>query len=433
MIDARIEHAVIAYEEACHASTHALCEGAMTCQEGLRALGEIWHSQQLSMAFDANRDAVARRGEMPGHDWPTPTLMRVVHDAILAQPTIRGHHRATVITMGLARLAERGVPADCIVRSCAGPALLRRIIVTVSGVWAATKNGAIDHREVPELEDWFRLLEGCPGISSLENPDVVLVSTRALSGSVRQAAEDWLATASITHIIGWRIEGCLHVTPEDDDLTLPCGSSGTRWVYDRFTKTYLSDWNPESLDWEAAFISHPSEVAAAVGIRQTMLNERRVAEEALAKARLNVLLGTSSSVMVDGMTVSEVFETVLSLLESGNLTAARDFARRAFQARPGVEALRLAYGFCLVPVQPNEAESILQPLPEDGSYCTVLRLNRAAIALMREDVSAARSLAERSLDADDEPPAWLWDPVSLPRAPQVIYCTPREWLERLTS
>jgi len=138
-------------------------------------------------------------------------------------------------------------------RTCLGPALVRRIIVQISAFWTLAREGKADRSRLRTLEAWFVLLDNEPQLAtqnSVPMPDVVVA---ALHGQTGKVAKEWVAHAAVTHLIGWRLDNYLRADVSDDDVILVAGSDSTRWVFDRFTETYLDEWRRTSLEWELVF------------------------------------------------------------------------------------------------------------------------------------------------------------------------------------
>lgn len=368
---------------------------------------------------------------MPAQDWPTTTLIAFVHQQLLAQPNVRGYWRATVITTALSRLAERGVPADCLIRTCIGPALVRRILLTTSSLWFAFRSGDQKREDIPELEGWFELLDR--EFADLDDQATWnYVATISMKGVTRESADAWIADASITHILSWRRDDYLRVSPSPDSLVLACGTSGTRWIYERSVLTYSAEWHPDSRAWEAAYLGDATAVAELVGLPVSLLAERTVTHDSLFKAQLEVVSGAAEGLVAD-MNAAEVLETVVSFVESQMLPAALDLAKRAHRAWPSDEHFQLVYAFCLIPFDISEAERILDGFADNFANSTVAQLDRATVKLMRGYVAEAIQIAEDIEEDERDEPAWLWEPESLRGEPRVMYGSAREWVARLRS
>lgn len=435
MIDQRIEAAILHFENLCFHSDHGLCGDSRVCTSALTAIGEAKSSKERAARFDVGREVLARGDEMPDQTWPTTTLLAFVHRHLLNQPNVRGLWRATAITTALARLAERGIPADCVVRTCIGPTLLRRILMTTSATWLATRAGDIPRDRIPELEGWFQLFDDNFGEID-GSADHTYISTLAMKGAIRATADTWLADASITHIVGWRLDGYLHVDPVPASLELPCGLSGTRWIYERSVLTYPAEWHPDSRVWESAYTADAQTVTEFIGLPRSILAERTVTPEALARAQLEVVSGRTKP-LIEDMIMEEIIETIVSMMETGMFAAARDLARRANEKRPNDPHIQLVYAFCTIPFDCDEAEGLLISLSQlpNNALLPVVQLDLAAVALMQGRQAAALEIAASIARDQAEAPqcAWLWEPGSLPHEPRIMYGSAEDWLNRLRT
>lgn len=427
-----VRDALLQYEEACQGSGHRLCRGQMTCARGLDAIGEWQREQRAATHFDVGRELLERRGEMPSHQWPTSILLAYVADQLKRQPNLDPLWRATSITTALARLGERGLPADCMVRTCMGPELLRHIILVSANVWCDIAEGSISRAEVPELEGWLQAVDGDPAISGSWTGDRGWVITRSLQGAPRERGEGWMKDAALTHLLAWRLDDYTKTEVGAEDVVLPCGAVGARWIYERFTKTYADDWSEASRSWEAAFRTDPGAVARCTGVPEEVLQERVVTEEQLNRSILRSVTRTSTTARVDGLSVEEVVEIALVQLEEGFHKGARQLADKASRQVPQHGYLRLLRAFSHLPIEPSVSRDVWQrtlALGEvDGDESHILRADIAASHLMEGSFSLAIEEVSKIPRNGTKAKAWLWDPVSLPDEPRVCHSALEVWL-----
>lgn len=427
MLAPEAAEALILFEQVCHDSGHELCRGSLACERGLKSLASSL--EHPSEDYDCGREILQIKDALPAHDWSTPTLIGYTRHHLLQQPNVRGYWRATAITTALARLAERGLPADFLVRHCMGPALLKRILVTTSMLLVGIHRGECQRSQVRELEDWFALLETDPAFQS-STPSADACAQSALTGHIRDRAEDWLATAAIAHLIGWRLEGCLKVDVDPECLTIPAGSSAARWVYERSTETYVESWHEESRAWETLWITEPSQVLQTAGVPEILLTGRALRLNDLTRAAARIALDRHTRVRVDEMEKDEVLETIIGMLQAGALRPAMDLARRASRKYPADVEFVLAHAFCCIPLAPAKALRILAGL---GDSKVVVAIDRACVTLMEGGRVDPHSLAAQFTAQQVEEKAWLWIPSSLPHDPLLKYTTISAWLGELSE
>lgn len=152
----------------CGDNGHAYCDNTMSCS----ALHEAWHDDyeaELAAAkYDIHTVSARFQYEMPDDSWPTAALLSMVSDLAQEPPWISPLHRLVRLTAALARLGERGLRADTVVRTCLGPQLLRRILLVAGSLWLHHS----DSRDaVPQqLQSWFDLFD------ELQLPDPLLLT-----------------------------------------------------------------------------------------------------------------------------------------------------------------------------------------------------------------------------------------------------------------
>lgn len=429
-----VRDALLLFEEACSRSGHELCLGRKTCIEGLEAVGRWRHEQATASQFDAARQLMLRQEEMPSHDWSTPELLLFAAEQLKRQPNLDSLWRATSITTALARLGERGLPVDCMVRTCMGQDLLRHIIIVISNVWSDINDDSRSRADYPELEGWLRAVDDDPVIKGGWAGDRGWVITRSLQGVPRERGEEWLRDAALSHLLAWRLDDYMRSPVSPDDLFLPCGDAGTRWVYERFTKTYADEWSEASRSWETAFRADSGAVARSVGVPEVILRERMIPDEQLTRATVRSVMQGSTAATVDGISVAEIIEIALVQLEEGFFEGARQLSDKASKQIPQHENLRLLRAFAHLSTEPSVSRDVLRRMLAEGeverSQTHILRADIAASHLMEDGAALAIEEVAKIPRSETRANAWLWDPISLPEQPRVRYSALEDWLHR---
>lgn len=417
----------------CQESAHALCGSSMSCVAAAKAHEDALGREQDARRFDVGHVRLSCGAQLPDHQWSTTALMRSVNDLVLGPPFRQSLRRSFSITMALARLGERGVPPDALMRTCLGAPLTRQILVRAAAHWCAEKSGTHRRGDLPpDLVDWLEVLDADERIASINDPTVEQVASAAVSGSPAAVARDWIATASVADIISWRIKGYQPVVRTPDDLVLPAGRDATIWVFDRFTRTYADEWHEASPLWELVFNSQPALTAQRVGLPLPLLQERIVTDRMVVESLERRVAGLRrEDIIHNGLQVHEVLSAVVAMLEASDVGAARVLAGRSCESAPWYTPFRVAYAFCTIPVQQSEARSALDSLRPGNSFEFCLRqINRATCSLFEGDKATAGSILE-ALDSEEgqEQEAWLWDPVAAFEGRAVIqYCMLKDWL-----
>jgi hypothetical protein len=391
------------------------------------ALHEAWHDDyeaELAAAkYDVHIVSARHQHEVPDDSWPTTALLGLVLALAQEPPWVDPLNRSIRLTSALARLGERGLRADTVVRTCLGPQLLRRILLVAGSMWLH-QSDSFDSAPAPQqLQGWFNLFKEL----QLADPSILGIISAAGNGRPAAQTRAWLTTGAVAHLINWDLDA-LTVTP--DWLVLPGGRDATLWVWDRFTATSSDLWRSESLSWEIAFAEEPANVAAAVGLPLALLNERPPsAGMAMRSLRRRVLGESGEHQILGGLTPNELAQDILGLIETRNLAQAGALARRAWEAAPTIFTLGNAAGFCLVATNPNEATRILEQLkPQNAEQRALVRSNLLAAAVA---AGVPRSYDDDSSTVPPDLGAFLWDLTSLGSSnPQICYTNVSEWLAK---
>lgn len=353
----------------------------------------------------------------------------------MAPPYSNPLRRAVTITMALARLGERGLPADAVMRTCLGPRLARHILVTASTLWCGEKQSQVRRdRLQPEIIPWLELIDRTAKVPKGEM-GLAPVTAATLAGEPMAVAREWVDTAAVAHLVGWRLDGYLRVARGPDDCLLSGGRSATIWVFDRFTETFLDAWSPSSLDWELAYAQQPAGVAARIGLSQSMLSERPTSVGLVQEEVARRLVSPSARRSPDSEASEyEVIEGLVALLHASEFEAARSVARQAYEESTSVFALKLAYAFCSLPLDPAGAREVLASLrPENEQQAALSAVNRATSHLFDGHLDqAAETIEEVNAELASLTEAWLWDPAEAAcGCARLRYGLVQDWLEDL--
>lgn len=424
------------YSIQCADGEHELCGGSGACSEQLALHVDSCLDERRARAFDASRAALERRQEQPSPSWATSALLRTVLDLILTPPTSNWLWRSISITTALARLGERGLSPDAVMRTGFGEDLTRRILLDAASFWVVERDTGKSRANMPPLlRGWAALIDADQALASGEfalDWFRQVVQTSGVAGQART----WLRTAAVGNLVGWQVEGFLEVNRGPEEMVFPGGKDATRWVCDRLARTYLSDWHASSLHWELAYIRAPMEIAVGAGVDPDILSERictegMVTEELCHRVRAP---GVRDSIGTE-LLAQDLIASLGLLLHEGRCDVARAQARRAFEAYPNKVEFRVAYAFCTIPENPAEARRLLEPLLVDESAPGgLVRANLATCALFDGDPARALNQAAEVLAPAGDQPVWLWDPAAAQRGHAEVHLEPlEEWVGRLRA
>ncbi len=177
----------------------------------------------------------------------------------------------------------------------------------------------------------------------------------------------------------------------------------TRWIIDRFTKTYLHDWKWPSLRHEKLFMQNDLKSDVPVGV----LHTRQV--------NLSDLNGELADRSITSSQSSERYEsTMIEILKRGQIDATLDFCRAIKDAHPEDPLARNNYAFCLIPSDPEKALAELTKAHELlQSSNSLIEVNRVFALFRLGRYNDALDLAEgvylESQVRHSNQPAFLWD------------------------
>lgn len=266
-------------------------------------------------------------------------------------------------------------------------------------------------------------------------PPLEEVLVRASTGPFANFVDIWIANTATAHIIDWRLEGALKVPVRPEYLVLPGGPTATQWVFDRFSTTYMDDWDAESLSWELSFASASERTAARAGIDLAILKERpaaaSLAVEAIVRRHTNIthLRGSSS---FGGVDPRQLLNQIVFLLMARDFEQAKDLARAAAGKAPHDEWLRNAYAFTLIPSAPADACSLLEGGVPEGP---LKDLNVLSCLLAERRVEDAQNLVVKIRLAERASGNfWLWSPrhlLKLGASTVLEFYQSSEWLSEV--
>lgn len=405
-----VGEALARYAAECAAEAHALCDHTEDCQRALAV--HRAEAAESAMPFDASQEVLRYGDRWPDERWSTPALLWLVKTGALQPPHRDPLRRTMLVTTALARLGERGLPPDAVLRTCLGPALLRRIIIEAGAVWTLVRDGKVRRDRLGRIEDWLRLLDAEPGLQDpgeLTTSDVI---SAALRGNTIETARRWLNDAAVAHLLGWRLDGYQVTQVRTEDLALPAGAGATRWVVDRFTETYVERWARASLDWELVYLHEPERTATRVGLPLAMLRERQVARGQLLAALSRRLSGADADdPAAADFDTAEIVEAIVEKFRSGDARAAHDLAEMALRDAPDNPHLINALAFCLLPHDPARAAALLERSARavDPRARAAAAANRVTLHLFAKDADSAE-LSLASVPDDGNQYVWCWDP-----------------------
>ncbi|MBK8463507.1 MAG: tetratricopeptide repeat protein [Nigerium sp.] len=413
---------------------HALCGGTEACLDQVEVQQRVVERAHRARGFDASKGALGRRGEQPTSWWSTSELLRTVLDGVVTPPHTNWLWRSITITTALARLGERGLSPDAVIRTGFGHDLIRRAIMDAAVFWLAEREGRYPPESTPRfLRGWVGLLDAQDSFAC-EDASFAWVAQAALASSPAETARNWLRSAAVGDLISWKVTGYLEVPRGPDEIVFPGGKDATRWVCDRLGRTFLTDWHAPSLQWELAYIRSPGDTAARAGVDPSILDERVSTEDMVISEMCRRLHTPGVRDVVDAeLRAEDLIPSLGLLLKEGRLDDARSQARRAWESYPGNPDFQLAYAFCSIPSDRAEAARILGDLEaSDDRVRATVTANLATCALFEGLPERAAELVAEMSSPYPAGDVWLWDPVAaLNGRAEVRVDSVDRWVQRL--
>lgn len=247
-----------------------------------------------------------------------------------------------------------------------------------------------------DLDRWKEFLLGGASSFNEVSPSIVLESAR-----------ERLRVASVEELRNWRF-------PADRERRTVASTKAPfyMWLLNRYTTTYLGDWNLSSLEIEYRFQlgQYRPELSASVLDERRIDNDRLNAEIARRSMRPRKTISSRSLVSLH-------VGAAIQMLQTGrHFEAAALFEAVLYVFPTDPQALN-NHGFCLIPVDPELALESLTKAAEEGMQFSAMNSANRALCLWRlGKPSAALVVAEeywtaRQMNgvAGADPSAYMWD------------------------
>lgn len=426
-------HTILTLTSECSARGHLDCSNKPLCDEVSTHVAEEIAAFQKAAGYELDKSQNFIGGEGPNSRSSTAALFNCVSTLILSPPWENPLKRKVWSTTALAKLAERGIPADAVVRKHLARPLLSKIAFHIALAWHHSKNTG-EPQKIPRvasawLERFMQTTELPPTAARVKWIDIMVeVST----GEFRKLIENWIATTSITHIIEWELVDVLSVEVPHETLTTKGGQASTNWIFDRFTKDFLAEWRTESVAWELSFAREPEATAHRAGIYSKWLHERPTSATLAEKAliRQHTRWANEPDVILSGTNEAHVMEDILYLIHNDELGSAQEFATEVAHRNPGSMSLRRLAAFTLIPTDPASAQEFFAS-DDDAPHPWLRQANLFSCSILLGDKKNASSILQSITEVVElSGPAWLWDVAdSWNGYPPLIKTHSAEWLK----
>jgi hypothetical protein len=339
-----------------------------------------------------------------------------VSEAIDGRESKLSRRRTIRLTSALARLGERGLGADMVLRTWLRERLIRHAMMELVIRYYV---GELSYSSDGPFSPWVKILgEELSEEERVRPAGLSQLMLIANEGSLKKLAKRWCETAAVSHLVDYRVSGYTKTDVEQSDLVLPAGEDATIWVFERLTMTYLNQWSASSLMWELAYLDNSHRVIERLGVPASILNERHISMVDIVSELSNRLLvrGVAGDV-IEGMTDQQQREQVVKLLQVSDYGGALDLARRAVRRAPGDARCSLILACSLMATTPLGARLILEQIKSEtrndseGLHQadeTAILVDLATIYLLEQRLSDFDLLFEEIEQRNLQ--GWFWDP-----------------------
>ena len=315
-------------------------------------------------AFDAVESYLCETEREPSAQWRTVSLVTAVlgivaHGPEFEQPTPQARQKA--FKAAADELSRRGLDAVALVRY----GMAREVIAPLG---AALIMGLISDHSLYngiDVPSWQAALDLKPPVRS---SDTLTVDERTewfnnTFSSVLSQLLQWAANVSFDELV--------NLTPPTRDAiaSFPSGEPGDRglreqyrWAVDHFAKTFLRDWNTESLHYELRWLD--GDILAPCP--DEIMRDRRIPRDQITEEIARRVVYNSGNIDPGRSLAGEMTRHAEKLLRQGRYREAAAVFEFGVQQRPEDASVRNNLGFCLIPVEPREALNHLKSAANMG-------------------------------------------------------------------
>ena len=354
--------------------------------------------------YDAMEIFISSKESLPIREWNLPALF---HGAIeiVTSPPLGSNDALDDRVERIAAIRETIESHELDFVAIVEPELRSRVI----GALINQAFRLVDRRgENPEgnhFTDWLpTLTERLEGIAP-HSPRW----HRQIIDVVLPSLVEWSADAPLSSIINWHIPNALLERSSSSGQS-PRDPNG-RWIIDRFTKTYLSEWNTDSLRLEWQYLHGEVELPC----RAQDMRLREVNEDELSRVMADRLVRYRR----DGPSLADRLKpSALEYLREGRHDRAAILFETAIDEDRQDGQAHNNFGFCLIPSDPAAAvQSLDEAIALNWSETPLTEANRVLAAAAAGRITVALDLARDFLTkyrpSDLMGHHYLWDPDDL--------------------
>ena len=370
--------------------------------------------QRPSNAYDARKIYLEDEASGPPRRWKLAAILVDLEDKVSKPPpedpqeaaTRREHiNRLINVTEG------RGLDFQAHVlphlRLPVGRSVFIRLLMSRQGV-----EMAFDY-----TSGWAALADSYLDAAGQESTD------RSVKRLLFRAVQAWTLTASVNDLMDW-VPPSLPLLQEPPTAATEEEKKAEEdggWIFERFTKTYLTSWSETALRKEWAYLHgqyHPPCLSLEMGVRE-------VPESDLAKEMADRFATPRHQPQL----ADEMVEPAVKFLNEGRRLEASALFEAGLHIDPNSPNALNNLGFCLLPDDPKRALKYLDRAIVTGhGDVELINVNRMlALAMLGRQTSMLDLAADhlhRYADSGPRRRSWLWDIKSVLSGndPKLIEC-----------
>lgn len=225
-----------------------------------------------------------------------------------------------------------------------------------------------------------------------------------IAGPFLKILEKWLEVSSIEEIVSWEPRPLSDLSQRGALVPMTSDTKDLQWLVDRFTTTYLPEWNYESLRCEWRYIR---------GWKSAPVSRREMLARSVDVSQLSTLLADSEcSGRADAVRARIGVVEAIKLIRAGQRAAAVALCNVFRESNPQDPSAHNNYGFCLIPDSTEEALDALLHAHRLGANDTVNLANRMLALYWLGRSAAALEIADAAIadwsNQDQRAIAYLW-------------------------
>lgn len=358
-----------------------------------------------AMVFDARQVYLVERAKSVSN-WSMTALVYAVGCHVAWMRDRDDVEGGPTFDQVIGELTARGVDAEAVVRQ----GMFHRILTAI--LWKVLR--AV--RDSDDSAGWLSAARiGVPDLDPSAYDEQDDIEDR-VEDVISQALMPWILSAPLEYLVEHRFAA------SGDELalvreSLPDRDYDAMWLVDRFTSTYVRQWQKSSMQREWNYVRSMRPGCCVSGyMRERFVDPGQLAE-LLAEVGADHL--SEREAERDGnrlarhVRVDQFLPLAIESLGRGDHAEAARIYELVNRVRPGDSEVENNLGFCLLPSDPARAVELLEGAlaHQSGVQQSMTRLNICIGWMLQDELAKASSALIQAIDSDLSPfDGWMWEP-----------------------